>query len=481
MSKVRFLKAAARPLYRKVFFWLGVISIFFAALVSNNTVVFAKPNNKYASFVVDADTGFILHRENENKVLHPASLTKMMTLLMVFDALDRGELRLSSRIRISKHAASMIPSKIGLKPGATIKVKDAISALTIKSANDIAVAVAERLGGTESNFARMMTQKSRDIGMTKTRFRNASGLHDSRQVSTARDMARLGRVITTDYKKYYHYFSRKSFTYQGTTYKTHNRLMSSYDGMDGMKTGYIRQSGFNLVASAVRYDRRIIGVVFGGRTAKSRNAHMKKLLDNAFAKIEQIDIAAYTVPIPERKPDRTTTLAMERTNFDREERQASYRYDRSRWSMLNAMSDDSVFNRMIGQGDYDINVRNRIETGLIAVSAHMGERIPDHVFSQDDDKDVQQIRHTPQSVEGDWAIQIGAFTSRARTDDAIIASLKKLPEYLQHGKGMIAPLQTKQGWIFRGRLEGYTKASAKDACKILNDCIAIAPDSYYSR
>lgn len=472
--------------------YVFIISLFFLICISTNTHAKEKViNDKYAAFVMDADTGLILHRENSEKILHPASLTKMMTLLMTFDALDRGKLRLHSRIRISQHAADMIPSKLGLKAGSTIKVKDAIYALSTKSANDIAVALAERLGGTEKNFAAMMTKKARALGMTKTRFKNASGLHDPRQVSTARDMARLGRILISKYKKHYHYFSKKSFTYKGKTYRSHNKLMETYAGMDGLKTGYIRQSGFNLVASAVRDDRRLIGVIFGGKTGRSRNAQMKILLDDAFARIGALHIAKNTIPVPHRKPEGrivSAALNIEPSPSSPKEKIPEKKPARetqtgqiniSRWAMLNSMYENSMFNRMIGQGDYDIAVRNRIETGLIAISAHMNERIPSYIF----DAPTHPVKMTdippePKEQSGNWAIQIGAFTSRTRTDKAIIASLNQLPSDLRHERSTIAPLQTKQGWIFRGRLHGYTKTTARDACKILNDCIAIAPHVY---
>ena len=440
-------------------------------------------HEKYAAFVMDADTGLILHRENSEKRLHPASLTKMMTLLMVFDALDHGAIRLNSRIRISEHAASMIPSKIGLEPGETIKVKDAIYALSTKSANDIAAAVAEKLGGSEKRFALMMTKKARKFGMSKTRFKNASGLHDPQQVSTARDMAKLGRILLTKYKKHYHYFSKKSFTYKGKVYNGHNRLMDTYAGMDGLKTGYIRQSGFNLVSSAIRNDRRLIGVVFGGKTGRSRNAQMKILLDDAFTKIGAIKISKYSTPVPKRKPVNNDIITLAKTQPPKampSEEIAAKQVNIARWAMLNSMYENSMFNRMIGQGDYDIAVRNRIETGLIAISAHMNERIPAYIFNSTNDKVITDSKTIETAVNKDdkWSIQIGAFTSRSRTDKAIIKSLNNLPPHLRNDRSTIAPLQTAQGWVFRGRLHGYTKAKANQACDILSDCIAIAPHAY---
>ena len=445
---------------------------------------------KYAAFVMDADTGLILHRENANKTLHPASLTKMMTLLMVFDAIERGKLKLHHRVRISKHAASMVPSKLDLPVGSSIKVEDAIFSLVTKSANDVAVALGEKLGGSEAGFALMMTRKAREIGMTKTRFKNASGLHDPRQVSTARDMARLARTIITKYPQYYHYFSTEKFTYQGKTYKSHNRLMQSYKGMDGMKTGYIRASGFNLVSSAVRNDRRIIGVVFGGRTGRLRNAQMEILLDDAFEKLNSLQIANAHVPIPQKKPEAVIELASIEPSLQSQQQQVAETQEQdlpdltpakvSRWDMLDSSVHNSMFNRMIGEGDYDITVRNRIETGLIAISAHLNEKTNYNlaaVTPQEKPNVTQAALKQDLSKPGVWAIQIGAFTSRERVDLAIAQSIQKLPNDLKHGTSSIAPLKTAQGWIYRGRLEGYSQAAANDACKILNDCIAISPNS----
>ena len=445
---------------------------------------------KYAAFVMDADTGLILHRENANKTLHPASLTKMMTLLMVFDAIERGKLKLHHRVRISKHAASMVPSKLDLPVGSSIKVEDAIFSLVTKSANDVAVALGEKLGGSEAGFALMMTRKAREIGMTKTRFKNASGLHDPRQVSTARDMARLARTIITKYPQYYHYFSTEKFTYQGKTYKSHNRLMQSYKGMDGMKTGYIRASGFNLVSSAVRNDRRIIGVVFGGRTGRLRNAQMEILLDDAFEKLNSLQIANAHVPIPQKKPEAVIELASIEPSLQSSQQPVADNKEQdlpdltpakvSRWDMLDSSVHNSMFNRMIGEGDYDITVRNRIETGLIAISAHLNEKTNYNlsaVTPQEKPNVTQTALKQDLSKPGVWAIQIGAFTSRERVDLAIAQSIQKLPNDLKHGTSSIAPLKTAQGWIYRGRLEGYSQAAANDACKILNDCIAISPNS----
>ncbi|MGB0749504.1 MAG: serine hydrolase [Magnetospiraceae bacterium] len=242
-------------------------------------------NSKYAAYVMEAETGKVLVQENATKLKPPASLTKMMTLFMVFDALENGTLTLKQELPVSDHASKQRPSKLGLKPGQTITVEQVILALVTKSANDAAAVVAEALGGTEYSFALKMTKRAHEIGMKRTQFRNASGLPVKNQWSTARDMATLARRLQTTHAKYYHYFSRTQFSFNGREYGNHNRLLRSYDGVDGLKTGYINASGYNLVASSTREGKRIIGVVFGGFTSSSRDVHMTKLLDRGFRKL----------------------------------------------------------------------------------------------------------------------------------------------------------------------------------------------------
>ena len=226
---------------------------------------------KYAAIVIDADTQEVLHARNADEARYPASLTKVMTLYMLFDALKAGELSLDSRLTVSRYAASQAPSNLKLKSGSTITVRDAINALITKSANDVAVVVAERLGRTETRFAQLMTVKAHALGMENTRFVNASGLPDTRQLSTAQDLAILAKAMLTDHADYYHYFATESFSWGGRTYRNHNELLGSVDGVDGIKTGYTRASGFNLMASAKRDGHRVIAVMLGGSTSKARD------------------------------------------------------------------------------------------------------------------------------------------------------------------------------------------------------------------
>ncbi len=236
---------------------------------------------KYASIVIDADTGEILHEVNADGMNYPASLTKMMTLYLAFEALDNGQLKLDQKLTVSTHAASRAPSKLGLEPGESVAVRDLILALVTKSANDAASVVAEGLGGNELAFAERMTQKARKLGMRNTVFHNASGLPDPGNRTTARDLATLARALYRDFPDHYHYFSTREFVYHGAVHANHNHLMSSFQGMDGIKTGYINASGFNLAASAKRDNRRLIGVVMGGESARARDAHINMMVAKA--------------------------------------------------------------------------------------------------------------------------------------------------------------------------------------------------------
>lgn len=234
--------------------------------------------------ILDANTGAVLHNAAGDELRHPASLTKMMTLYLAFEMIERGTLSYQSKVKISQEAAAAAPSKLDLEPGEEILLIDAMKALVTKSANDMAVAIAERIGGTEANFARLMTAKAHHLGMRHTIFKNASGLPNDEQVTTARDMITLALHLQDDFPKHYPLFSLKSFTYSGASYRNHNTLLYSYRGTDGIKTGYTRMSGFNLVASVHRDGKHLIGAIFGGASAASRNVYLKALLDRSFAK-----------------------------------------------------------------------------------------------------------------------------------------------------------------------------------------------------
>ncbi len=449
------------------------------------------PNPRYAAIVIDADSGAVLYERHADKRLHPASLVKMMTLLMAFEALENGTLTLNSRVRISSHANSQPPSRIDVPVGGSISVREAIYALVTKSANNVATALGETIGGSEANFATMMNRRARDLGMTQTVFRNAHGLHHPQQVTSARDMARLSRHLVMNHPKQYKYFSTRNFSYNGASYHNHNRLMETYKGMDGIKTGYIQPSGFNLAASAVRNDRRLIAVVFGGRTTQSRNAHVAELLDQGFAQLgagKDVRIArsidggskktvTAQAPVPPRKPAQRDMLQ----DSGREGRQA-----------LAASAPEIMGGELIGEGDFDPAVARRFEAGMVAISALKGQgrnivlpvaSVPVNITEQ------KQIAATPTEIDAgirhaalthaDWAVQIGAFTSRVRSDQALNEAVRKLPAGLRDvARPVIVPMQAGDGWVFRARLRGLSRDQAMASCKYFENCMTISPRAF---
>jgi D-alanyl-D-alanine carboxypeptidase len=233
----------------------------------------------FAAIAVDVKTGRTLYQKNADAMRHPASLTKVMTLYMLFEQLEKGNLSLDSEILVSRHAAAQPPTKMGIRPGGTIEVEDAIKALVTRSANDIAVAIAEKIGGSEENFAAMMTRKAHALGMTRTTYVNASGLPDVEQVTTARDLAILAQAVQQRFPRYYGYFSLKGFNYAGSWIPNHNHLLGRIEGVDGIKTGYTRMSGFNLMTNVKTDDRHVVAVVLGGRSAAIRDRQMAQLID----------------------------------------------------------------------------------------------------------------------------------------------------------------------------------------------------------
>lgn len=273
----------------------------------------AHANPLHASIVVDADSGAVLHESNADASRYPASLTKMMTLYLLFEALEQRKMTLDTRMKVSPHAASMPSTNINLRSGDSISVREAIPALIVRSANDVAAVVAEALGGSETQFAHMMTDKAKKLGMHSTTFRNASGLPNSAQKTTARDMVKLSTRLMKDFPKYYHYFSTQSFSHKGVTYNSHNRMVRNTPGVDGLKTGFIRASGFNVATSAKRGDRRVMAVVMGGHTAAARDQHMAQLLDRGFSHLGRTSQTA-NKKIDERKAKASTVTSVTSNN-----------------------------------------------------------------------------------------------------------------------------------------------------------------------
>lgn len=367
-------------------------------------------NPKYAAIVIDTDTNQVLHEASADAIRHPASLTKMMTLYLTFEAIKQGKLRFNEQLTASAHAAAMPQTNLSLKAGDRIDVDTAIKSLVVRSANDVSVVLAEALAKSEWQFAVRMTNKARELGMSKTVFRNANGLPDVRQVTTARDLAKLSIALRRDFPQYYHYFKVESFEYKGRTYNTHNRVMRDYPGADGLKTGYINMSGFNLATSVRRDGYSVVAVVMGGRTARSRDDHMKDLLNRSLRQLAQSRPAGATyaakvekdAPVPTFKPG----------------------------------------------------------TGAV-------EEVAAAVVEPQGLGDASFVSSAISTNRGDWGIQVGAFSE---SRDAFMAAVNAMNIANRELEGSeIAVMTPKQGEgkVFRARIANMSEGQARRACRVL--------------
>ena len=377
-----------------------------------------------ASIVVDTGTGAVLHAVNPDERAYPASLTKMMTLYLVFEALKSKRITMDQKLPVSATATRRPPSKLGLQKGDTITVRAAIADLVTKSANDVATVVAEALGETEPRFAHMMTVRARQLGMHRTTFRNASGLPNRGQVSTVRDMARLGIALQRDFPEYFRFFAMKDFEFDGRRYRNHNRLLTAFDGTDGIKTGYIRASGFNIVVSVERRGRRLIGVVFGGKSAGRRDRQMQRLLANAFDAILQGD-SPPVVPLP-------------------------------------ALVADAAAEEQSGATDEHDEAGG--ET-VVAAAAPVPPLKPEA---------TEGSAEVPAAEE--WAVQVGAFNRYAPAHLAATRAAREVPGLLNL-RVVIVPSKSRRGRLYRARLVGLSQPEARSACRELRaknfKCLAI--------
>lgn len=462
----------------------------------------AQPD-RYAAIVIEAATGTVISETSPDRRLYPASLTKMMTLYMTFEAIDQGRMRKNDRISVSSRASMQEPSKLGLAPGSTIRVEDAILGLVTKSANDASVVLAEAMGGTEGRFATMMTAKARQLGMRNTNFVNASGLHNPNQYSTARDMALLGQALIRDYPREYKYFSTNRFTYAGAVHGNHNRLMNTYEGMDGIKTGYVYASGYNLTASAVRNGQRLIGVVFGGQTTVSRNQQMAKLLDAGFASLRdprvasmiarnRAQMAAGLAPTENAATTATSSAAAQArvvASVTQNRNVAPVTQNRAAANSNAAPNTSAVIRaaeQKIAQQQAqrkptpkpgDVPAFNAM--GLVTEQGDSGEGFDTAakpVVTAAKPAAPQMASAATGAAGSLWTVQIGAYASH----DASLAALKqvkqKLPANLTaHTQYLIAPLMTNRGMIYRARLSGLDRDGAATACRILQgSCLVMA-------
>ena len=428
-------------------------------------------NPKYAAIVIQADTGEVLYAKRADDLRYPASITKIMTLYLTFDAIQSGRLKLTDQIVVSPHAAAQQPSKLGVRAGGTVSVEDAIRAICVQSANDMAVAMAEHLGGTESRFAALMTLKARELGMTQTRYVNANGLPDSRQLTTARDIAILSRAMMRDYPQYYPYFSTKYLVYDGKQMHNHNGLLFNMPGVDGIKTGYTNASGFNLAASAVRDNKRLIVVVLGGPTSKLRNTNVEDLLDTGFdvlrrrAAGETITVAqgyfehaspvttggqTYatlatagmtpvpnpSVYLPNQQPTRTLAASIPVVHASLPAKAAPKPMTRAERLRAEKLAREDA--------RYEEEYQDRARKGR-----HADERADSRLKKKE--------------PKGGYLVQVGSFRQKTEARDWLKDIGRRFDDQLAAANGAII---TANGW-YRTRFMGLTKEAAGDACRAL--------------
>ncbi|ABV92415.1 D-alanyl-D-alanine carboxypeptidase [Dinoroseobacter shibae DFL 12 = DSM 16493] len=461
----------------------------------------------YAAMVIDARTGEVLHSRNADTRLHPASLTKMMTLYIAFEAVRMGEIGLDTKVRISKKAAAEPPSKLGLRPGQQIALRYLIRASAVRSANDAATAIGEAISGSEAAFARRMNRTAKALGMNSTTFKNAHGLTESGHLSTARDMTTLGRHLFYDYPEYYNLFSRRSTdTTMGTVANTNRRLLNAYRGADGIKTGYTRAAGFNLVASAERGQERIIATVFGGRSSATRNQRVAELLDlgfqrapsvasvrkpapprydRAFAQATRTDLALAKSPRPAARPQPVATLVAETVapQVDSAEELIA---------MLAPSVSDAVktTTEQLAAEDGSAEVANapEPEAGFAEIPVAQGAAapvmprplpVPEPRRFADVDPDVQPEVVTRISTSGgrQWGIHIGSYTTRYQAERVLLKIALKETGTLDEALRKVA----RKGGMFDANFVGMSAESAELACKRLTaqniPCAPMSPTS----
>ena len=444
----------------------------------------------YASIVVDANSGKVLQATNADSPRHPASLTKMMTLYLLFEQLAAGKVKMSTEMPVSAHAAAMAPTKLGLEPGERLSVSDAIQGIVTQSANDAAVVVAEFLGGTETEFAREMTAKARALGMMRTNYHNASGLPDEAQITTARDESILARALQDRFPQYFHYFSLRAFVYHGRRMRNHNHLLGRVDGVDGMKTGYIHESGFNIVVDLHRHGRHLIVVVFGGRSARVRDAHVINLIDSHIkeaslkrtapmvaegwqhavgramsAPNEHDGKVAAATPLPPRPP-----LAAPGST-------APIKPIPVKTVTVQQPQEEVMHTASLAPPSDSRKLRPEPNTGkpakITTVAVHHRQEEPakaarNEVASAGPGGPVPRVaEQLAAKPRGGWTIQVGAFDIEKDAKERLTLCQSKAKAELGDASSFTEPVAKGSKTLYRARFAGLDKEQAETACKHL--------------
>ena len=439
-------------------------------------------NPPYAAMVVDVKSGRTLHAVNEDALRHPASITKVMTLYMLFEQMEKGRFALDSELTISAHAAAQAPSKLGLRPGQTIAVEDAIKAIVTKSANDVACAIGENIAGSEERFAELMTAKAHALGMSRTHYANASGLPDSEQITTARDLTVLARAIQDRFPRYYRYFQTRSFAFRGRTIGNHNHLLGNVEGVDGIKTGYTRDSGFNLMTAAKSDDRQIVAIVLGGKSGASRDRIMADLvrasLPRAYAGARQ---APPAVEVAERARPAVVADAVSRTR-----------------TQLASAEDDEVETTNSTDSGQPLDIAPRRSTATPgsagafragaqplpkAAQAYAASTTAQAAFPGGGRKSDQRVASAdgpvaraeapkpvlgPKIVPTAWVIQLGAMDDEGKAKAMLADAKAKGGGSLSKAAPYTVKVEHSGATLYRARFSGFQEQdAAQDACSAL--------------
>ena len=449
--------------------FLTLLLIASLALVPSTPPLVAQSsdNLRYAAIVVDAESGEVLFARHADSRRYPASITKVMTLYLAFEALVEGRVKPDDVITVSPHAASQPPSKLGLAAGQTITLDDAMKATAVRSANDMAVAIAEHIGGSEARFTAQMTLKARELGMTQTRYVNANGLPDARQLTSARDLAILARAVMRDFPQYYRYFGLHDWVYQGREYRNTNGLLRSELGYDGMKTGYTNASGYNLAASAVRDGKRLITIVLGGRTTASRNAHVADLMNTGFE--------------------------VERARANGQLIRVAQSYFEERGFGVGSESGTPVQYASLGREEADTAVTYAslpspaatpppapapAETRTVAALLRADAAASDvtAALNGGPSAPARTTRSAPQRSDAGWMVQVGAFRDETVARDWLTEVQRRFRSQFANAERTV---QNASGW-YRSRFTGMTEAAAQAACATLAErrvtCMVVRPE-----
>ncbi len=465
---------------RQIQHWLTavVVSLFMGIFMTSHAV--AAP---YAAVVMDARSGQVLYARNADTRLHPASLTKMMTLYIVFQEIEKGDITLDTKVRVSRNAANEPPSRLGLKAGQRIALKYLIRAAAVKSANDAATAMGDYIGGSEAAFARRMTKTARRLGMKNSTFKNANGLTRKGHMSTARDMTILGRHLFYDFPQYYNLFSRRSTDAKlRTVYNTNRKLLKSYRGLDGIKTGYTDASGFNLVASARHGNKRVIATVFGGRTSSSRNAKIAQLLDLGFSRVNtrlaeqrpKKDILRKTVQVASTKPKfvKVAVSGAVRTSLIPKMRKANPA------PVQVAAADETVIESAIAKAmSEDATSEPQTIKPLLRTSDVVTVALVVPKPASNEPRIVSR-----KSTSGrEWAVQLGAFGTKFEAEKILLKTALSNLGPLEGAERRISKTTVGGARLYRARFIGLSQVDANITCSRLRArslvCVPVSPGS----